>query len=113
MAADFDYYEKAQTLAPYVRVDVESGSEDAYLLAEIYDAAVAYMEDAGVSCPPKDTPRYAKYMICIKALALDMWDNRGTQISGTAMTDNVTFQRIKNQLKLTEPVSDPDTGSGG
>jgi len=87
--------------------------DDADFLEECYLAAVDYMADAGVSIPQAGTGRYAKYMLCIKPIVLDMWDNRGTQISGVTMVENESFKRIKNQLKLTEPVSEYDTGSGG
>jgi len=100
-------------LMAYCKIDEPIEPADADFLEECYYAAVDYMNGAGVRPPAEGTPRHAKYMLCIKPLVLDMWDNRGTQIAGTSMTDNVTFQRIKNQLKHTEPVSDSDTGSGG
>lgn len=100
-------------LAAYCKIDDLSDPEDQLFLEECYLAAVDYMDGAGVRLPAEGTPRHARYMLCIKPLVLDMWDNRGTQIAGTSMTDNVTFQRIKNQLKHTEPVSESDTGSGG
>ena len=100
-------------LMAYCRIDDPIDPADAEFLEECYHAAVDYMADAGVCLPAEGTPRHAKYMLCIKPLVLDMWDNRGTQIAGTAMVDNVTFQRIKNQLKHTEPVSGSDTGSDG
>ena len=102
-----------KSLASYCRIDDLSDQGDADFLEECYLAAVDYMADAGVSEPKPGSGRYAKYKLCIKPLDLDMWDNRGTQISGTAMSDNMTFQRIKNQLKFTEPVSDSDTGLSG
>lgn len=109
MAPEFASVERA--LRNYCRLD-ESDAEEQDFLQECWLAAVDYMADAGVSLPEEGSPRFAKYMLCIKPLVLDMWDNRGTQIAGTAMSDNATFQRIKNQLKLTEPVSESDTGSG-
>ena len=98
-------------LMAYCKIDDPIDPADAELLAECYHAAVDYMDGAGVRLPSEGTPRHAKYMLCIKPLVLDMWDNRGTQIAGATTTDNVTFQRIKNQLKYTEPVSELDTGS--
>ena len=98
-------------LMNYCRIDelLEGDGDD---LQEAYESAVAYMADAGVREPEMGTPRYAMWMRCIKALVLDDWDNRGSQTSGQAIADNVSFRRRLNQLKLTEPVSNSDTGLG-
>lgn len=98
-------------LMNYCRIDELLGG-DGDDLQEAYESAVAYMAAAGVREPPPDTPRYAMWMRCIKALVLDDWDNRGSQTSGQAIADNISFRRRLNQLKLTEPVSDSDTGLG-
>lgn len=103
--------ELKQSLMTYCKID-ELSEDDEKDLQEAYEAAVDYMADAGVREPSPDTPRHAKWMRCIKALVLDDWDNRGTQTTGQALADNPAFQRRKNQLKMTEPVSDLDTGGG-
>ena len=98
-------------LMNYCRIDelLEGDGDD---LRESYESAVAYMADAGVREPQRGTPRYAKWMRCIKALVLDDWDNRGAQVSGQPLTENIAFRRRVNQLKRTEPVSNSDTGLG-
>ena len=95
-------------LMAYCRIDaLEEGEE--LLLQELYNAAVSYMEQAGVSEPKEDTPRRAQYDLCINALVLDGYDRRGAQVEGS-VSDNPQLRRIIVQLKLTEPaVSESDT----
>ena len=62
---------KARLMA-YCRIDaLEEGEE---LLQGLYNAAVSYMEQAGVSEPKEGTPRRAQYDLCINALVLDGYD---------------------------------------
>lgn len=95
-------------LMAYCRIDVlEEGEE--LLLQGLYEAAVSYMEQAGVSEPEAGTPRRAQYDLCINALVLDGYDRRGVQTEGS-VSDNPQLRRMIVQLKLTEPaVSDSDT----
>lgn len=95
-------------LMAYCRIDaLEEGEE--LLLQGLYNAAVSYMEQAGVSEPKEDTPRRAQYDLCINALVLDGYDQRGAQVEGS-VSDNPQLRRMIVQLKLTEPaVSDSDT----
>lgn len=95
-------------LMAYCRIDaLEEGEE--LLLQGLYNAAVNYMEQAGVSEPKKNTPRQAQYDLCINALVLDGYDRRGAQVEGS-VSDNPQLRRMIVQLKLTEPaVSDSDT----
>ena len=99
---------KARLMA-YCRIDtLEDGDE--LLLHEFYDAAVSYMEEAGISEPKEATPRRAKYDLCVNYLVLDGYDRRDVTITGTIVADNPMFRRMITQLKLTEmPVSDSDT----
>lgn len=99
---------KARLMA-YCRIDaLEEGEE--LLLQGLYNAAVSYMEQAGVSEPKKDTPRRAQYDLCVNYLVLDGYDRRDVTITGTSVSDNPMFRRMLTQLKLTEPaVSDSDT----
>lgn len=92
----------------YCRIDaLEEGEE--LLLQGLYNAAVSYMDQAGVSEPKKDTPRRAQYDLCINALVLDGYDRRGAQVEGS-VSDNPQLRRMIVQLKLTEPAeSDSDT----
>lgn len=98
-------------LMAYCRLD-ELDDGDLILMEELYAGAVSYMEDAGIGEPAEETARRGKYDLCVNALVLDAWDNRGTQTAGHSMADNPAFRRILNQLKLTEPVSNSDTGTG-
>ncbi len=92
------------SLMAYCRID-ELGPGEDQLLEDIYHDAVSYLAGAGVAQPPAYTERRAQYDMCINALVLDAWDNRGTQFAGYSVVDNPAWQRKKNQLKLTEPVS--------
>lgn len=99
---------KARLMA-YCRIDVlEEGDE--VLLQGLYEAAVSYMEQAGISQPKEATPRRAQYDLCVNALVLDGYDRRDVTITGTIVSANPAFHRMLTQLKLTEPtVSDSDT----
>lgn len=99
------------TLMAYCRLD-DLTEQEITLLKAMYDSAVSYMEEAGISEPEEETSRRGKYDLCVNALVLDSWDNRGTQAAGYNITENPAFRRTLNQLKLTEPVSNSDTGSG-
>ena len=98
---------KARLLA-YCRIDALEEGED-LLLQGFYDAAVSYMEQAGISEPEEGTPRRAQYDLCVGALVLDAYDRRGAETDGS-INDNPALRRMIVQLKLTEPVvSDSDT----
>lgn len=105
---DWDDAVKSRLMA-YCRIDaLEEGEE--ILLHGLYDAAVSYMAQAGISEPKEATPRRAQYDLCVNALVLDGYDRRDMTITGTIVADNPSFRRMIVQLKLTEPVSDSDTG---
>nr|DAP02127.1 MAG TPA: hypothetical protein [Caudoviricetes sp.] len=70
------------------------------------------MAQAGVGEPVSGSLRRAQYDLCINYLVLDGYDRRDTTVTGAAVTDNPAFRRLITQLKLTEPVSNLDTGSG-
>lgn len=104
--------ERKAALLAYCRID-ELTPEEKPLLEGMYQAAVGYMEQAGIAGPEEGTPRRAQYDLCVNALVLDSWDRRGTMDTGKGtyqVTDNASFRRMINQLKLTEPVSKLDTG---
>lgn len=97
------------TLLAFCRLD-ELSPEEEELLGTLYDAAVGYMDQAGVREPPEGTPRRAQYDLCVNNLVLDSWDRRDVSFVGASSTENGAFQRRMNQLKLTEPdVSNLDT----
>ena len=95
-------------LMAYCRIDsLEDGDE--LLLQGLYDAAVSYLEQAGISEPTEGTPRRAQYDLCVNYLVLDGYDRREVTITGTIVSENPAFRRMLTQLKLTEPVSESDT----
>ena len=98
---------KAELLA-YCRSDaVETG--EAALIQTLYDSALGYIDQAGVSEPAAGTPRRAQYDLCVNYLVLDAYDRRDMTITGTTVAENPAFRRIMNQLKLSEPVSESGT----
>ena len=96
-------------LMAYCRIDtLEAGDE--LLLQMFYEAAVSYLEQAGVSEPKEKTARRSQYDLCVSAMVLDSWDHRDTKEPVSQMTENPAFRDFLNQLKLTEPeVSESDT----
>ena len=101
--------ERKAALLAYCRIDtLEDGEEP--LLQGLYDAAVSYMEQAGVREPEEGSTRKAQYDLCVNAMVLDAWDNRDTKEPVSQATENPAFRHSLNQLKRTEPVvSDSDT----
>ena len=102
-----DEARKAALMA-YCRIDALEEGEEA-LLQGLYEAAVSYMEQAGISEPEEGTARRAQYELCVNYLVLDGYDRRDVTITGTIVSDNPAFRRMLTQLKLTEPVSNLDT----
>ena len=100
--------ERRARLLAYCRIE-EPTDEELLTLEGLYDAAVGYMEGAGISPPASGTPRAAQYDLCVNYLVLDGYDRRDVTITGTIVADNPAFRRLINQLKLTEPVSNSDT----
>lgn len=100
--------ERRARLLAYCRIE-EPTDEELLTLEGLYDAAVGYMEGAGISPPASGTPRAAQYDLCVNYLVLDGYDRRDVTITGTIVADNPAFRRLINQLKLTEPVSDLGT----
>lgn len=103
--------ETKAVLQAYCRID-ELSAEERPVFDMMVQAAVAYMEQAGIAGPKEGTPRRALYDLCISALVLDSWDRRGTSSNrGGSYTavENQDFRRKLNQLKLTEPVFKSDT----
>lgn len=88
-------------LLAYCRLE-EPEEGDLAVLEGLYEAAVGYMEGAGVSEPAEGTPRRAQYDLCVNYLVLDGFDQRNVSVPGTIVTDNPAFRRLLNQLKLTE-----------
>lgn len=99
--------ERRARLLAYCRIE-EPTDEELLTLEGLYDAAVGYMEGAGISPPASGTPRCAQYDLCVNFMVLRDFDQRDAQVTGT-VSDNPAFRRLINQLKLTEPVSNSDT----
>lgn len=97
---------KASLLAYCKLTELADDPEVAALIPALYDAAVGYMENAGVSVPDSGTPRAAQYDLCVNYLVLDAWERRETAMVATVVADNPAFRRLINQLKLTEPEVD-------
>ena len=101
--------ERLKSLLAYCRIE-EPTEEERLTLNQAYDSAVAYLDGAGVTEPQAGTPRRGQYDMCVNYLVLDAFDTRVETITGTITNENPAFRRLINQLKLTEPVSDSDTG---
>lgn len=103
------FTDRQRALLNYCRID-DPTQEDLELLEGLYTDAVSYMSHAGVAEPDPGSARMAEYSMCVNALVLDAWDNRGIQTGDKTLTDNPAFRRRIVQLKLTEAVrSDSDT----
>ena len=103
--------ERRAGLLAYCRIE-EPTSEELRTLETLYDAAVGYLEGAGISQPAPDTPRAAQYDLAVNFMVLRDFDLRDAEVTGT-IQDNPAFRRLITQLKLTEPVSNSDTGGEG
>lgn len=99
--------ERRAGLLAYCRIE-EPTSEELRTLENLYDAAVGYMEGAGISQPPEGTSRRAQYDLAVNFMVLRDFDLRDAEVTGT-IQDNPAFRRLITQLKLTEPVSNSDT----
>ena len=104
--------ERRKSLLAYCRIE-EPTEEELLTLEGLYDAAVGYLEGAGVAEPQEGTARRAQYDLCVNYLVLDGYDRRDVTITGAIVADNPAFRRLINQLKLTEPVSNSDTVEEG
>ena len=102
---------RAQLLAYCKLTEFEADPEVQALLETFYIAAVSYMAQAGISCPPEGTARRMQYDLAVNYMVLNSWDNRETTFVSTAAADNPVFRQMIVQLKLTEPrnVSKSDT----
>jgi len=93
--------ERLDSLLAYCKLtELADDPEVMALIPVLYDAAVGYLANAGISPPAVGTPRAAQYDLCINYLVLDGWEHR--DITGTAVSDNPVFRRQINQLKAME-----------
>ncbi|WP_191399467.1 head-tail connector protein [Flavonifractor sp. An306] len=93
--------ERRAGLLAYCRIE-EPTPEELRTLETLYDAAVGYMEGAGVSQPAPGTSRAAQYDLAVNFMVLRDFDLRDAEVMGTVQ-DNPAFRRLITQLKLTEP----------
>ena len=105
--------ERRKALLAYCHLtELQDDPEVQVVIPALYEAAVGYMDQAGISLPEAGTPRAAQYDLCVNAMVLDWWDHRDMKEPSSSSVENVAFRRMINQLKLTDPllgVSDMDT----
>lgn len=95
--------ERRASLLAYCKLtELADDPEVQLLIPVLYDAAVGYMENAGIAQPEPDTPRAAQYDLCINAMVLDGWERREQTIMAAAVSDNPAFRGCINQLKWTD-----------
>lgn len=94
---------KASLLAYCKLTELADDPEVQLLIPALYDAAVGYMENAGITRPEPDTPRAAQYDLAVNYIILDSWERRETAMVATVVSGNPAFRQLINQLKLTEP----------
>ena len=93
--------ERRAGLLAYCRIE-EPTPDELLTLETLYDAAVGYMEGAGIAQPPEGTARRAQYDLAVNFMVLRDFDLRDAEVAG-AIQDNPAFRRLITQLKLTEP----------
>lgn len=99
---------KAALLAYCKLTEMADDPEVEALIPAFYEAAVGYMNGAGVTEPQEGTARRAQYELCVNAMVLDSWEHRDLKEPASQVSENVVFRRMLNQLKHTE-VSNLDT----
>ncbi len=100
------------SLLAYCRIE-EPTAEELLTLEGLYDAAVGYMEQAGVSEPDEGTSRRAQYDLCVNFMVLRDFDLREATITARLSMTTRPSGACSPSL-LTEPdVSNLDTSGGG
>lgn len=95
--------ERKDSLLSYCKLtELADDPEVEALIPAFYEAAVGYMEGAGITEPQEGTARRAKYDLCVNAMVLDSWDHRDMKEPGSQVAENVAFRRRLNQLKFSE-----------
>lgn len=95
--------ERRAALLAYCKLtELADDPEVELLLPALYEAAVGYMEGAGIAPPEPHTPRAAQYDLCVNYLALWTYEQRDACGEGSAAPDNPVFRRMLTQLKLTQ-----------
>ena len=104
--------ERQAGLLAYCRIE-EPTTEELLVLEGLHSAAEEYMANAGVAKPAEGTSRRAQYDLAVNFMVLRDFDMRDATVTGTIVSDNPAFRRLLTQLKLTEPVPNPDTCGEG
>lgn len=97
-----DETRRAALLAYCKLTELADDPEVQTLIPVFYEAAVGYMENAGVSVPEAGTVRRAQYDLVVNRIVLDAWERRETSMVATVVADNPAFRSQINQLKWTE-----------
>lgn len=85
--------EKLAAAKKYMRID---GTDDDAVIRALYEAAVIYLQDAGIEEPSSDS---ALYNLAVWSLTLHYYDHRDAV--GTEASFPTGLRPIINQLKLT------------
>lgn len=93
---------KAALLAYCKLTELADDPEVEAMIPAFYEAAVGYMDGAGVTEPKEGTARRAQYDLCVNAMVLDSWEHRDLKEPASQVSENVVFRRMLNQLKHTE-----------
>ena len=70
---------KAALLAYCKLTELADDPEVEAMIPAFYEAAVGYMDGAGVTEPKEGTARRAQYDLCVNAMVLDSWEH--TEVS--------------------------------
>lgn len=107
--------ERLAALLAYCKLtELSNDPEVETVIPMLYDAAVGYMEGAGIRAFAAGTKQAAQYDLLVNAMVLDAWDRRDVTITGTIVADNPAFRRMFGQLKhVSAAVSDSDTAGEG
>ena len=89
--------EKLAAAKQYMRID---GTDDDPVISALYEAAVLYLQDAGIEEPASDP---ALYNLAVWSLTLHYYDHRDAV--GTEASFPTGLRPIINQLKLTGAIS--------
>lgn len=102
----------ADLLAYCHLTEAEMPSEDIRFLKNCYWSSVAYMTQAGISSPKPETPRAAQYDNLVNAMSLDAYDHRDITIIGHVVQTNPAIRNTITQMKLSDPMLVPNSGTG-
>ncbi len=100
-----DEQRKAGLLAYCKLTELADDPEVDALIPVLYNAAVGYLTDAGISTPEAGTPRAAQYDLCVNCLVLSAYEQRNASIAGSTVMENPMFRQMLNQLKWADTQS--------